>query len=81
MSFVFVNSRESEKEIKELCEKQVGQIDYLTAQLDLTKMEISRQEDVINRQQREISDLKVKLASSLEQMEVRDKSKEYHVYF
>ena len=77
MSFVFVNSRESEKEIKELCEKQVGQIDYLTAQLDLTKMEISRQEDVINRQQREISDLKVKLASSLEQMEVRDKSKEY----
>ncbi|KAL9980992.1 hypothetical protein ACROYT_G009642 [Oculina patagonica] len=62
-------SRESEKEMKEQCEKLVGQINYMTAELDIHKMEISRQEDVFNRQQREINDLKVKLATSLEQLE------------
>lgn len=33
-------------------------------------MEISRQEDLINRQQREMTDLKVKLENALDQMEV-----------
>lgn len=63
--------------MKGQCEKLVEQIDYLTTEVDIHKMEISRQEDVINRQQREMNDLKVKLASSLEQIEVLAKS----VYF
>ena len=33
-------------------------------------MEISRQEDLINRQQREMADLKVKLENALDQNEV-----------
>jgi hypothetical protein len=32
--------------MKGQCDKLVGQIDYLTAELDIHKMEISRQEDV-----------------------------------
>ena len=56
--------------MKEQCHKLVGQTDYLTAELDIHKMEISRQEDVINRQQTELNALKVKLATSLEQIEV-----------
>ncbi len=63
--------------MKEQCEKLVEQIDYMTAELDIHKMEISRQEDVINRQQREINDLKVKLATSLEQLEVWAKAEKY----
>lgn len=62
-------SRESEKELRYQYEKQSGQLDHLTAELDIAKMEISRQEDVIMRQQREMEDLKVKLANSLEQIE------------
>lgn len=60
--------------MKEQCEKLVGQVGYLTAELDIHKMEISRQENVTNRQQKEINDLRVKLATSLEQLEVRDVS-------
>lgn len=56
--------------MKEQCDKLVGQIDCLTAELDIHKMEISRQEDVINHQQTELNALKVKLAASLEQIEV-----------
>ena len=74
---MFTYFRESENEMKGQCEKLVEQIDYLTTEVDIHKMEISRQEDVINRQQREMNDLKVKLASSLEQIEVLTKS----VYF
>jgi len=62
-------SRENEQEAKEQCEKLVGQNEFLASELDIHKMEISRQEDLINRQKREIHDLKVKLGHALEQME------------
>ena len=68
---ISINFRKSGKEMTEQCDKLVEQIDYLTAELDIHKMEISRQEDIVNRQQREIRDLKVKLATSLEQIEVQ----------
>lgn len=62
-------SRENETEAKEHCEKLVEQNDFLVSELDIHKMEISRQGDLINRQHREINDLKVKLSNTLEQME------------
>jgi len=63
------HSREREKVMKEQCDRLVGQSDCLTAELDIHKMEISRQEDVINQQETELNALKVKLATSLEQLE------------
>jgi len=69
-TFSFLTFRENEQEAKEQCEKLVGQNEFLASELDIHKMEISRQEDLINRQQREIHDLKVKLGHALEQMEV-----------
>ena len=60
--------------MKEQCDRLVGQIDCLTTELDIHKMEISRQDDVINQQETELNALKVKLATSLEQLEVCDKS-------
>lgn len=62
-------SREKEKELKERCEKLGEQRDFLASDQDLHKMEISRQEHLINRQQQEITDLKVKLENTVEQME------------
>lgn len=46
------------------------QRDYLKSDVDVHKMEISRQEHLICRQQRDINDLTVKLENALEQMEV-----------
>lgn len=74
--FFFFNFRESEKELRDQYEKQSGQLNHLTAEIDTAKMEISRQKDVIIRQQREMEDLRVKLANSMEQIEVRHKSRE-----
>ena len=72
----FFNFRESEKELRDQYEKQSGQLNHLTAEIDTAKMEISRQKDVIIRQQREMEDLRVKLANSMEQIEVHHKSRE-----
>ena len=74
--FVLFNFRESEKELRDQYEKQSGKLNHLTAEIDIAKMEISRQKDVIIRQQREMEDLRVKLANSMEQIEVRHKSRE-----
>ena len=51
-------------------ERLVEQNDFLASELDIHKMEISRQDNLIDGQQREIHDLKVKLSNALEQMEV-----------
>lgn len=67
---IYFISRVNEKEANEHCGKLIGQNEFLASELDIHKMEISRQEDLINRQQREITDLKEKLENSLEQMEV-----------
>lgn len=67
---IYFISRVNEKEANKHCGKLIGQNEFLASELDIHKMEISRQEDLINRQQREITDLKEKLENSLEQMEV-----------
>ena len=51
-------------------ERLVEQNDFLASELDIHKMEISRQDNLIDGQKREIHDLKVKLSNALEQMEV-----------
>ncbi|XP_074637072.1 uncharacterized protein LOC141895197 isoform X2 [Acropora palmata] len=62
-------SREKENELNKEYGKLVEQRDCLTSDVDLHKMEISRQEHLLCRQQREITDLKLKLQNALEQME------------
>ena len=62
--------REKENELNKEYGKIVEQREYLTSDVDLHKMEISRQEHLLCRQQREITDLKLKLQNALEQMEV-----------
>lgn len=69
MRFLYIY-RENENELSLEYGKLVEQRDSLTSDVDLHKMEISRQEHLLCRQQREITDLKVKLQSALEQMEV-----------
>lgn len=63
-------SRETEVATTEQRERLVEQNDFLASELDIHKMEISRQDNLIDGQQREIHDLKVKLSNALEQMEV-----------
>ena len=63
-------SRETEVATTEQRERLVEQNDFLASELDIHKMEISRQDNLIDGQKREIHDLKVKLSNALEQMEV-----------
>lgn len=63
-------SRETEVATTERRERLVEQNDFLASELDIHKMEISRQDNLIDGQKREIHDLKVKLSNALEQMEV-----------
>ena len=63
-------SRETEEATTEQRERLVEQNDFLASELDIHKMEISRQDNLIDGQRREIHDLKVKLSNALEQMEV-----------
>lgn len=69
MTFLYIY-REKENKLNKEYGKLVEQRDYLTSDVDLHKMEISRQEHLLCRQQREITDLKLKLQNALEQMEV-----------
>lgn len=69
MTFLYIY-REKENELNKEYGKLVEQREYLTSDVDLHKMEISRQEHLLCRQQREITDLKLKLQNALEQMEV-----------